>query len=30
MIGDLYVKQMDERRTGIANLLTREAWENGR
>ena len=24
---DLYVKQVDEYRTGIANLLTREAWE---
>ena len=27
---DLYVKQMDERRTGIANLLTREAWESAK
>ena len=26
---DLYVRQMDEYRTGVANLLTREEWEKG-
>ena len=27
---DLYVKQMEEYRVGVANLLTREAWENAK